>query len=271
MQRRFLLAVAFPLAVSLAACSGDSTSLPDAARADGPAAADAPLPDAPPDSAGVVRNDAAPLPDAPVQRDTTASADLRVPDLAADNPRAPDLAADNVPAPDLASDNRPAPDRSADQSPADGPAGEMPTGDRPAADGRADGRGADQLSTDGADRDATADAGCAGWTTLERLEPADAKALIETSDPIVINVHYPYEGDIPGTDETIPFDDVDAIEAYLGHDHCADLLLVCKSGGMSVSAGNELIKRGYLRVRHLEGGMVAWVAAGYALLKDGGL
>jgi rhodanese-related sulfurtransferase len=39
---------------------------------------------------------------------------------------------------------------------------------------------------------------------------------------------------------------------------------------MSQSAGNELVKRGYLRVRDLNGGMQAWQAAGYPLLKDGG-
>ena len=78
-------------------------------------------------------------------------------------------------------------------------------------------------------------------------------------------------GDIPGTDVDIPYDDVDAIEKYLAYDHCADVLLVCKSGGMSLSAGNELIKRGYLRVRDLAGGMDAWQKAGYPLLKDGGV
>ena len=114
------------------------------------------------------------------------------------------------------------------------------------------------------------DAGCNGWTTLKRLPPAELAALMTTSDPIVINVHVPYEGDIPGTDTSIPFNQVDAIEAYLHYDHCADVVLVCMSGSMSQSAGNELVKRGYLRVRDLAGGMGAWQAAGYPLLKDGG-
>ena len=115
------------------------------------------------------------------------------------------------------------------------------------------------------------DAGCIGWTTLKRLPPAELAALMATSDPIVINVHVPYEGDIPGTDTSIPFNQVDAIEAYLHYDHCADVVLVCMGGSMSQSAGNELVKRGYLRVRDLAGGMMAWQAAGYPLLKDGGI
>lgn len=117
---------------------------------------------------------------------------------------------------------------------------------------------------------AAADTGCAGWTTLQRISPAAAVELMAALDPIVINVHIPYEGHIPGTDTSIPYDDVDAIDAYLHQDHCAQILLVCKSGSMSKSAGDQLVKRGYLRVRDLTGGMVAWQASGYPLLKDGG-
>ena len=119
-------------------------------------------------------------------------------------------------------------------------------------------------------RDALSDASCSGWSALKRLSPAEAADLLATSDPIVINVHIPYAGDIPGTDTAIPYNQVDAIETYLKHDPCADVLLVCLSGGMSQTAGNELVKRGYLRVRDLSGGMQAWQSAGYPLLKDGG-
>jgi rhodanese-related sulfurtransferase len=112
--------------------------------------------------------------------------------------------------------------------------------------------------------------GCIGWTTLVRLSPAEVSDLVAKTDPIVIDVHYPYYGDIPGTDTSIHYDNVDAIEAYLHKDHCTDVILVCESGGMSQMAGNELVKRGYLRVRDLKGGMLEWEKAGYPLLKDGG-
>jgi phage shock protein E len=118
--------------------------------------------------------------------------------------------------------------------------------------------------------DTGGEAGCSGWTALKRLSPAEVSSLLATSDPIVINVHIPYAGDISGTDTSISYNNVDAIEACLNYDHCADVLLICLGGGMSQSAGNELIKRGYLRVRDLNGGMQAWEAAGYPLLKDGG-
>lgn len=112
---------------------------------------------------------------------------------------------------------------------------------------------------------------CTGWTTLLRLSPATLSALMAESDPIVIDVHTPYYGDIPGTDTSIPYDDVDAIDNYLRGDRCADVVLICESGGMSQSAGNELVKRGYLRVRDLKGGMLEWEKEGYPLLKDGGM
>jgi len=152
---------------------------------------------------------------------------------------------------DRAANESPAAERPGMDAPADGSRGEAPAADRPSMDG-------------------SGDADCTGWSTLQRLSPAEVSDLIATANPIVINVHIPYAGDIPGTDVDIPYNTVDAIESYLNHDHCADLLLVCLSGGMSQSAGNELIKRGYQRVRDLNGGMSAWQNAGYTLLKDGG-
>ncbi|HEY5956324.1 MAG TPA: rhodanese-like domain-containing protein [Polyangiaceae bacterium] len=123
----------------------------------------------------------------------------------------------------------------------------------------------------GGERNESATAGtsgtfaCSGWSALERLTPVEFHDVLETSDPILINVHTPYEGELPGTDASIPYTDVDSIEQFVQRDHCADILLTCLGGGMSVSAGNALVQRGYLRVRDLQGGMNAWKAAGYPL------
>jgi len=175
--------------------------------------------------------------------------------------------------PDLATETK---DRSKDAAEADRPAGntavasdagsavasEQPA---PAADALAD-----ASALDAGNAGTTAEAGCSGWTTLKHLSPAEVADLIATSAPIVINVHTPYEGDLPGTDTSIPFDHVPDLETYLHNNKCADVVLICKGGGMSQSAGDELIKLGYLRIRDLDGGMRAWQAAGYPLLKDGG-
>jgi rhodanese-related sulfurtransferase len=246
----------------LAGCKSSSSPAADAALADGPAAPDVSAGDANGDSAVATKND-----DAALTNDATALPDEPVPRDTGGGDVAPDLRpADLRPADNGATVEAPAADRPA----ADSAAAEAPPAERPGADTVADVSRSEATVPDGPQTDAGGDAGCTGWTTLQRLSPAQASDLIAAANPIVINVHIPYAGDIPGTDVDIPYNNVDAIEAYLNYDHCADILLVCESGGMSQSAGNELIKRGYLRVRDIAGGMAAWVAAGYPLLKDGG-
>ena len=251
---------AFALALALAGCKSSPQTTTDAGASDAIAARDMAQPDGAPDGiAGIA--DKAPGPaDASSQPEVNGQdvrddilADIAVSDgLGKDatvtNDLGKDAAMTNDLGKDVATDLRaPVVDLAAEP-----PAADAPSADRPGGETRSE-------------------AGCSGWTTLVRLSPADAANLITTSNPIVINVHIPYAGDIPGTDVDIPYNNVDAIEAYLNYDHCADLLLVCESGGMSQSAGNDLIKRGYLRVRDINGGMSAWVAAGYTLLKDGGV
>jgi len=241
---KILILAVFALTLGPAGCKSTSSTVTDSAVGDAPAALDTSRNDAASDVAVDAKADgAAAAPDESVARDASGGdimADLLGPDVA--------LAADIVPA-------------------ADGKAAEAPAAEVRAADGPP----ADAPAVDGSGGDTSGDSGCTGWNSLKRLSPTEAADLIATSNPIVINVHIPYEGDIPGTDTSIPYNDVDAIDTYLRGDKCADVLLVCLSGGMSKTAGDELVKRGYLRVRDLNGGMRAWEAAGYTLLKDGGL
>ena len=107
--------------------------------------------------------------------------------------------------------------------------------------------------------------GAATWTSLQRLAPADLHTLLQTDPAKIIDVHTPYAGALPGTAAHLVYTDVDAIEAFLGHDRCAEVVLTCLGGPMSKSAGDALVARGYLRVRDLLGGMSAWSTAGYPL------
>jgi rhodanese-related sulfurtransferase len=248
-----LSASTFALAIALAQCSPRSSTGPDTGAGDSANLRDAGQPDAA-DLRDAGQPDAANLRDAG-QPDAADLRDAGQPDAAPDGsagiadkaPRTTDATVTGDLAADMATDLRASmADLVADTSASDAAGAGEPTGT------------------------AGGDLGCSGWTTLLRLSPAELADLLATSDPIVINVHIPYAGDIPGTDTSIPYSDVDAIEAYLNYDHCADVVLICLSGGMSQSAGNELVKRGYLRVRDLKGGMEAWQAAGYPLLKDGG-
>lgn len=99
--------------------------------------------------------------------------------------------------------------------------------------------------------------------TLGKVSPAALKAELEHKDFLLINVHVPYDGEIPGTDRHITFEDIDAIAAYLGSDLDMAAVLYCLSNYMSTLAGRELVKRGYRNLRYLDGGMAAWKAAGY--------
>jgi rhodanese-related sulfurtransferase len=94
------------------------------------------------------------------------------------------------------------------------------------------------------------------------LLDADAfAARIARPDALVINVHVPYEGEIDGTDAVIPFDRIVGNE-HLPADKGAEIVLYCRSGRMSQIAADALAQEGYTNLYDLEGGMLAWEAAG---------
>ena len=99
--------------------------------------------------------------------------------------------------------------------------------------------------------------------TLVHLTPLELRTILDSSeDPYLINVKGTSIANIPGTDAVL-VNDVPGIEALVGGDLCADIILYCRSGNTSQTVGNELIANGYLHVRDLEGGITAWTAAGY--------
>jgi phage shock protein E len=102
-----------------------------------------------------------------------------------------------------------------------------------------------------------------------RLDPATfSERMQQNPDAPVINVHIPYEGELDRTDAFIPFDKILEDTSRLPKDKNQEILLYCRSGSMSETAGADLNKAGYTKVAHLEGGMKRWEAEGRQLIHD---
>lgn len=114
----------------------------------------------------------------------------------------------------------------------------------------------------------TGDMGHDSMAAPGSLSPKEFAARLEDRDAFVVNVHVPYEGGIAGTDAVIPYDRIVG-DALLPAARDTPILLYCRTGRMSDSAGRALIDNGYTRVSHLDGGMEAWQRAGFALDGDG--
>lgn len=90
-------------------------------------------------------------------------------------------------------------------------------------------------------------------------------SMLEDTDLILVNVHIPYEGELPQTDLFIPYDQIAKNLDQLP-DKEALIVLYCRSGSMSTSAAKELVELGYTNLFELDGGFSDWKAAGYELL-----
>jgi len=87
----------------------------------------------------------------------------------------------------------------------------------------------------------------------------------QSDEYAILNVHIPYAGEIEGTDDNVPYNDIDALTSALP-DKDAPIILYCRSGNMSEQASRQLVEMGYTNLYDVPGGMNAWQASGRTLI-----
>lgn len=97
------------------------------------------------------------------------------------------------------------------------------------------------------------------------LSTIDVRELHEAlgDDVTLLDVREPYEyeaGHVQGA-QLMPLANVVALAADLPKDQ--PVYVVCRSGNRSLQASNALIEAGFQDVRNVDGGMIAWEAAGF--------
>jgi rhodanese-related sulfurtransferase len=101
-----------------------------------------------------------------------------------------------------------------------------------------------------------------GYADISAQQLAD---MLPAKGFTLVNVHIPYDGELPQTDLFVPFDQVAGHQVEFP-DKDAPIILYCRSGSMSTVAAKAMAELGYTNVLELDGGFNAWKAAGYKLL-----
>jgi rhodanese-related sulfurtransferase len=98
------------------------------------------------------------------------------------------------------------------------------------------------------------------------ITPQELNRMLEEKDFFFVNVHIPYEGELPDTDAFIPYDEIDSHLSEFPQDKDARIVLYCRRGSMSTIAAREMVQLGYINIYNLDGGFRAWSEAGYKLI-----
>ncbi|KXA91290.1 hypothetical protein AKJ57_01860 [candidate division MSBL1 archaeon SCGC-AAA259A05] len=102
----------------------------------------------------------------------------------------------------------------------------------------------------------------------ENIRPVEAKELIVSEDPVVLDVRTPdefEEGHIPGA-ILVPVDELRG-STLLEFPEDEEVLCYCRSGHRSSWAAKYLGRQGYVQAYNLSGGILAWKNRGYKVVE----
>jgi rhodanese-related sulfurtransferase len=103
--------------------------------------------------------------------------------------------------------------------------------------------------------------------SYQNASVADLQTMLKSKDFVLVNVHIPFAGNIPDTDLSIPYDEIEQNLSQFPADKNAKIVLYCRSGRMSEIAAEKLVSLGYTNIWNVKGGMVDWELAGLELEK----
>ena len=106
-----------------------------------------------------------------------------------------------------------------------------------------------------------------GWS-YRVVSVQELEGMLENKDFMMINVHTPWQGDIPQTDSRLAYDRISESPDQLPAEKDAKILVYCLTSGMAKKAVESLVNQGYTNIWMLEGGTTAWEEAGLTLEKE---
>lgn len=107
--------------------------------------------------------------------------------------------------------------------------------------------------------------GASSGAGYQDITVSELENMLAEEEFTFVNVHIPFEGNIPQTDLVIPFNEIEANQDQLPADKSEKIVLYCRSGNMSQTAAEKLVDMGYSNVWNLEGGYIAWENAGNSM------
>ena len=84
-----------------------------------------------------------------------------------------------------------------------------------------------------------------GNTSYNQISVEELQTILKDKDFLQINVHIPFAGDIPNTDLSIPYNQIEENINQLPSDKNTKFVVYCRSGNMSRQAASTLAEMGY--------------------------